>query len=45
LYAAKSLQYCDEDPDGVVEKARQAYVEKLAALACSADAVALPILG
>lgn len=33
LYAAKSLQYCDEEPDGVVEKARQAYVEKLAALA------------
>ncbi|MEM1598904.1 MAG: ATP-binding protein [Pyrobaculum sp.] len=35
FYAAKSLEYCDEDPAAVVEKAREAYVEKMAALAKS----------
>jgi len=33
FYAAKSLQYCDEEPGRVVEEARQAYVEKLVTLA------------
>jgi hypothetical protein len=32
LYAAKSLQHCDEEPNGVVKKARQTYAERPAAL-------------
>jgi len=32
LYAAKTLQYCDEEPGVVIERAKEAYVEKLATL-------------
>ena len=32
LYVAKTLQYCDEEPGVVIERAKEAYVEKLATL-------------
>lgn len=31
LHAAKALQFCDEDPRGIADRARDAYAEKLAA--------------